>query len=481
MSVLNSHVTARTCLCSNYCHNTKSISGAAMLNTTLRKKLKRHPLVRWAMGLWVVFACSMPAGAVQEQSQPTIVGEATMVIGVAHVIGASGQSLLANKGVAIRVGDSIETGAGGHVHLRFVDGGRVSVRPSSRLKIESYAYSSDRPALNAIKFRLDEGIVRSITGSWGEAARDRFRLNTPMAAIGVKGTDFIVNSSPASTSVSVYSGAVLMAPLAGGCQTTLGPCLNGTEKLLSEDMKGQMLELSRQHASAQLVPVDGLLPVPARRVVVASSDPSRAGKPLNSDSGAYGDVGADKVAVSESRGAAVAANYLPPHVSQLAWGHLGQPWEGDTFSQNFQEARENRESTVGNGTYGLFRDPSATAALSPAQTEGRASFSLTAGIASLRPEGLPQSLAQAVRVDGGSLSVDFGRAIFATQLRVSSAALGAETISANGVLLSTGVFQSRGGDAFVAGAVSNDHKEAGYLFEKTLPAGGLTGITLWGR
>lgn len=451
------------------------------MNTTLRKNLKFHPLVRWAMGLSVLCVGAMPASALQEQSQPTIVGEATMVIGVAHVIGASGQTVLAHKGESIRVGDSIETGAGGHVHLRFVDGGRVSVRPASRLKIESYAYSSDRPALSAIKFRLDEGVVRSITGSWGEAARDRFRLNTPMAAIGVKGTDFIVNSNSATTSVAVYSGAVLMAPLAGGCQATLGPCLNGAEKLLSEDMKGQMLELSRQHASAQLVPVDRLMPNATHRVAVTSSDPSRAGKPLNADSGAYGDVGADKVAVSESRGATVAANYLQPHAAQLVWGHWGQPWDGDTFSQSFQEARANRESTVGNGAYGLFRESTTTSALSPAQAEGRASFNLTSGIATLRPTSLPQSLAQVVSVDGGSLNVDFARAIFATQLRVSSPVLGSEAINASGVLLPTGVLQSRGGDALVAGALSNDRKEAGYFFEKTLPAGGLTGITLWGR
>lgn len=451
------------------------------MSKELRKNLDLGLSVRLIAGVLVVCACSIPAWAVQDPSQPAIVGETTMVIGVARIIGSKGQVSSVDKGVAIRVGDRIETGAGGHVHLRFVDGGRISVRPASRLQIESYAYSSDKPTLNAIKFRLDEGVVRSITGSWGEAARDRFRLNTPMAAIGVKGTDFIVNSNAGSTSVSVYSGAVLMAPLAGGCQTTLGPCLNGGEKLLSEDMKGQMLELSRQHASAQLVPADGLLASPGRRVVVATADASRSGKPLNADSGTYGDVGADKAAVSESRGATVAASYIPAHASQLVWGHWAQPWEGDTFSQSFQEARANRESTVGNGVYGLFREPSVIASLSPAQAEGSASFSLTSGIATLRAEGVSQAMAQAVRVDSGSLSVDFARAIFATQLHVSGAALGTETISANGVVLSTGVFQSRGGDSFVAGALSNDRREAGYFFEKTLPAGGLTGITLWGR
>lgn len=481
MSARKPRVTGRTRLGNKRCDNRKSISGAVMNTKLLTRHGLQNSAPRLTAGMVLACACSMPVLASQDQSQPAIVGEATLVIGVARIVGASGIVLPADKGAAIRVGDRIETGAGGHVHLRFVDGARVSVRPASRLQIESYAYSSDKPALNAIKFRLDEGVVRSITGSWGEAARDRFRLNTPMAAIGVKGTDFIVNSSEGSTSVSVYTGAVLMAPLAGVCQTTLGPCLNGRERLLSEDMKGQMLELSRQHASAQLVPVEGLAAGSARRAVVVAGDASRAGKPLNADSASYGDIGADKAAVSESRGALVASSFTPPRVSQLVWGRWAQPWEGDNFSQSFQEARLNRESTVGNGVYGLFRDPASLAAASPAQAEGSASFRFSSGVATLRPEGLPQSLAQSVHVDGGTLSVDFSRATFATHLNVSSAALGVESLNATGVVLSSGVFQSRGGDSFVAGALSNDRREAGYFFEKTLPAGGLTGITLWGR
>ena len=136
---------------------------------------------------------------------------------------------------------------------------------------------------------------------------------------------------------------------------------------------------------------------------------------------------------------------------------------------------------MGNGVYGLFREPASLASASAAQAEGSASFRLTAGVASLRPEGLPPSMAQAVQVDGGTLSVDFSRATFATTLRLSSAPLGAQSVGAQGAVLPGGIFQSRGGDAFVAGALSNDRREAGYFFEKTLPAGGLTGVTLWGR
>ncbi|MFM8637711.1 MAG: ATP-binding cassette domain-containing protein, partial [Betaproteobacteria bacterium] len=57
---------------------------------------------------------------------------------------------------------------------------------------------------------VGEVVVRSITGQWGEAAKDRFRLNTPLAAIGVKGTDFAVRVEPDKTAAAVYTGAIVL-------------------------------------------------------------------------------------------------------------------------------------------------------------------------------------------------------------------------------------------------------------------------------
>jgi hypothetical protein len=101
--------------------------------------------------------------------------------------------------------------------------------PPAAQQIESYSHTPAQPQLGAIKFRLDEGVVRSITGAWGEAARERFRLNTFVAAIGVKGTDFLVRSDANSTAASVYTGAITVTPLTNGCTTSVGPCLNGNE------------------------------------------------------------------------------------------------------------------------------------------------------------------------------------------------------------------------------------------------------------
>lgn len=264
------------------------------------------PSSRIAVAVAALASCT----AVLAQDPP-IVGETTMVIGLVKLVGADGTSRAVARGASVRIGDRIETQAGGHVHLRFVDGGRVSVRPASILQIEDYSHSAQQPLLGAIKFRLDEGVVRSITGSWGEAARDRFRLNTPVAAIGVKGTDFVVRAEGSQTQASVYTGAITVTPMDSACSNTVGPCINGHEKLLSEDMKGQMLELNRQQTTPQLVPSVDLLARSARPAsgieVVATA---RTGKPLMMD-----DVGvagrAPDALVSDSRAATVVAAMQP--------------------------------------------------------------------------------------------------------------------------------------------------------------------------
>lgn len=431
-----------------------------------------------------------------------VVGEASMTIGAVKATSADGVARLLERGSPIRVGDKIETSEGGHVHIRFVDGGRLSVRPSSRLQVENYAKSNDKSALTTIKFRLDEGVVRSITGSWGEAARDRFRLNTPVAAIGIKGTDFVVKTDVNNTLASVYTGAIILTPLASGCQTSVGPCQNGSEKLLTEDMKGQMLALGRLQVIPQLVPAVDLLAQRARPAsvdVIAKSDPAIKAE------GARSEAANEKVLVNESRAVDVVAIskstsdaqvvappvipvvipvvVLPPEVKQLVWARLAAvAADGDTISRSFVQAMQNgREGTVGNGTYSLFRGAPATGPSILASSDTFANFRLAGAAAQLVRTEQGVDFIEPVQVGGGTLSVDFAKATYATQLNVSNTRIGADVVTSNGVVKPNGVLQTQGGNAFTSGALSLDGKEAGYFFLKAIPAGQLSGITQWGR
>ena len=463
------------------------------------------------------------------QDSSDVVGEATLVIGVANVVSADGKVRVVDRGTAIRVGDRIETAAGGHVHLRFVDGGRLSVRPLSRLAVENYSRAGEQVASTAIKFRLDEGVVRSITGAWGEAARERFRLNTPVAAIGVKGTDFVVKSDADNTLASVYTGAIMLTPLASlGCLASLGPCQNGSEKLLSEDMKGQMLSLSRLQASPQVVPGVDLLAQHVRPVMLdAGPKPDYALKTDgNPPGGGRNDLVVEKIVVSESRAVDIMASQaasaaqavqaaapviavqpvvpvlpvvpvappvalvppvvpvqLPPEVNQLMWSRLAAvAADGDTLSRSFAEAIQNgRQGTVGNGAFSLYRAVAGTAPAVLASADAQANFRLAASAAQLIwPEGRGTA-SEVVQVDKGTLNVDFARATYATQLSVSSTRIGIDSVVSNGVIKPNGVFLGQGGNAYTAGALSLDGKEAGYFFDKAVAAGQLSGITLWGR
>lgn len=480
----------------------------------------------WAGGLLWAAACAAGATA----SAP-IVGVATLVIGVARVISPSGEAATVDRGTPIRVGDRVETQAGGHVHLRFVDGGRVSVRPSSRLQIENYSHSADVPALNAIKFRLDEGVVRSITGTWGEAARDKFRLNTPVAAIGVKGTDFVARTRGGTTFASVYAGAIALTPLAGGCQGSLGPCLNGAEKLLTADMKGQTLELARMQGTAQVVPSIEHIALgtrttaaPAASTKLSDADPTVVEKVVASEQkvnavqtflAAVGPVtapGAGSGSGGSAGGADTAGGSTPivatrpPVVDQLAWGRwgtydvTGSPVPvaapiGDKISiasvtpvnnggpgpTVLMDASKAGWEYVSPGSvaqldsgYRIFRDPAAGSA--PISGEVKADFRLAGAAANLTRAG---GVLEAASVDKGTLSMDFVRNTYDTSLTITNPTIKTVTLEEKGGTIdkATGVLTS----PHTSGIVTNDRSQAAYYFNRTLTEGELKGITLWGR
>lgn len=461
-------------------------------------------------GLALASTPGQPLGAV--------VGEATFVIGAASILQEDGSSRALDRGAAVRVGDRIETKAGGHVHLRFVDGGRLSVRPASRLHIESYSHSAQQPQLGAIKFRLDEGVVRSITGSWGEAARERFRLNTPVAAIGVKGTDFVVRSDMERTAASVYTGAITLTPLANnGCGASVGPCISGHEKLLSDDMKGQILEYSRRDATPLLVATDTVTRnARAGEITAARTEKSQTAalddlrseptpvKSLTSEQKAV------EVAVYTPPVAPVApppppeppvtvaptpapaptpvpppvvaeptVPVLPPQVTQLAWSR--QPWgsrgETDSFVVDYETAlKSGWNRVVGNVSNVLFQSPDAQGKL---PQEGIVNFRLANATAQFYKDSFTPI--EAVAVQSGALQVDFGRSLFQTSLYMASKSVGAQSIQASGNVGATGQFVPTASNANVVGSLNANGTEAAYAFEKSVNQGSLSGVTLWGR
>lgn len=433
-----------------------------------------------------VAAACVAAGAGQAAVEPRpVVAEATLVIGTARLAGIDGSTRAVERGAAVRIGDRIETDLGGHVHLRFVDGARVSVRPGSRLAVEDYRRGEGEQR-GAIRFKLEEGVMRSITGTWGEAAREQFRLNTPLAAIGIKGTDFVARADTGRSLVSVFSGAVVMAPMDSQCAATVGPCLNGMEALLTQEQRGQVLQVASSQGrpgaagmaeAGESAGRPTLAGVAGRVRALAAEDTTPLSLPDNAEA-----TLAEVRRLAEARpGVTPPVPLPPPRVEQLAWGRWSwaRPIEGDVLAQEIDTAfRQGREGLVGNGAFSLFRSTALLAADAPLR-DGQASFRLAGGSAYVLRTGSFAEPAPAT-VQGGSLAVDFDRSTFSTQLFVTGPTIGNVSLDATGSVLANGVFLSTSGNGTVAGGLSRDGREAGYLFERSLDAGQLRGITLWG-
>ncbi len=130
----------------------------------------------------------------------------------------------------IYVGDRLLTGSNGQISLRFTDGMRMNIGPASQLNVDDYLHD---PKGDRGWFDLLRGSLRTVTGLIGKRSPRSFRLRTPTAVIGVRGTDFSVVqrdchagdcSKPelGAMEVSVARGAVDVANKAGQVRINAG-------------------------------------------------------------------------------------------------------------------------------------------------------------------------------------------------------------------------------------------------------------------
>lgn len=209
-------------------------------------------LVLWSM---VVF------GSTAMASNGQLVGEVVFVTGSAQVHQGQKPSMDLQVGMPIFVGYTLATNAIGHLHIRTIDGAFLSLRSDSVVSIVQYNVDAQNPAANQIRLDVQRGAVRSVTGKAGEANRPGFRMNTPVAAIGIRGTDFTVFTDTMSSSVSVRQGGVVVAPFSSVCsRQTLGACGGSQAVMLSAYDQQVVAEVNVTQAS--LVPKESATRVP---------------------------------------------------------------------------------------------------------------------------------------------------------------------------------------------------------------------------
>lgn len=428
-----------------------------------------------ALFLWSVAA--QPADA----ADSAVVGEVSLVLGKAYLVSEGKPRTLVETGSQIRVSDQVLTQTNGHVHIRFVDQALVSVRPDSQLEIINYDYDAEHPEKSSIKFNLIEGIARSISGEGAKAARSRYRLNTPIAAIGVRGTDFVVSVTEQSTRALVNQGAIVMAPYSADCSASAtGPCAVNAVEL--SDSALQIIEFEGSAQAPRLIAAPherepGLMREDVQLALATDTPQDEDGV---TDTDAYLEnvtsLRATKQAAEDLPEFTPAAQVASAELTnrQMVWGRwASEPSAQERITLSYEEARIGRKVTVGNSDYLLFRTEGPRPQVE--QGLGPVSFSLDSAQAFYNSD----SGIVAMQVNRGSLDIDFDQSLFTTELNLNHISTGFVDFAASGTISDRGYFNAIAETQRLAGAVTTDGSEAGYFFEKQLENGSINGLTLW--
>lgn len=406
------------------------------------------------------------------------------------IIFVAGASRIADQPAAldgaVNEGELLTTGSDGYLYIKTIDNGLFILRPNTRARIAAYHVDAANPANTRIKLELISGVARSQSGQAVKLARQNFRFNTPVAAIGVRGTDFTVFTDQDTSRVTVISGGITVSGFVGACRPEgSGPCEGNTGRELSAAQKGLLLQVQRGQSLPQLLQGNNSLApdmvAPPRgdepgKVAasgsVLSTDPSLDPKKnVLIQQGAESNAQptdkntqlppAEQVTTTDP----VPVPPLPP--KEVSWGR----WTtiaGAAPTSGLSKAGADRLAMTED--YVLFRARSGSDFVAP--TSGSVSFTMAQASAVVKDQLTAQK--SVATVQNGLLAMNFDKASFTTSFDLLTGQSEVFKLGSTGKVGADGLFYSTnrsipGMNIGVTGALT-DLNHAAYLFQ-----GGLDG------
>lgn len=158
----------------------------------------------FALGL----AVAMTAHPARAQSR---VGEAAMVKNEVLRVAASTTPI--NVGDALLRDETVRTGLESAARLVMADSTNLSLGPNASLKLDRTVFD-DEHHYRDVAIRLTSGAFRFVTGHSDKAA---YKITTPLATIGVRGTVLDIRSQRGQTIVVLQEGASTVCTTSRQC------------------------------------------------------------------------------------------------------------------------------------------------------------------------------------------------------------------------------------------------------------------------
>jgi hypothetical protein len=134
----------------------------------------------------------MAAPVAAEEATPA--GHVKIATGVAFIL-RQNQPLPAKAGDAVFASDTLRTEADGTIGVTLMDDTRLSLGPSSEVRLERYVFEPAKGGLGMV-LNFVRGVAAYVSGRMAKLAPDSIRLETPGAIVGVRGTTVAIQVGP---------------------------------------------------------------------------------------------------------------------------------------------------------------------------------------------------------------------------------------------------------------------------------------------
>lgn len=137
----------------------------------------------------LAFVLCLTAGPTLAQD----IGQVKVTSGPTHIERA-GQTVPVQVGTRISEGDVLVTGPAGSLGIAFRDNSLLSLGPDTVLTIDRFVFDPTSHQ-GAFESSLRRGTLSAVSGKIAKQTPDAMKVQTPVAILGVRGTEFVVRTA----------------------------------------------------------------------------------------------------------------------------------------------------------------------------------------------------------------------------------------------------------------------------------------------
>lgn len=194
---------------------------------------------------------------------------ATLISATGNVhVERGGQRVSLAVGDPVQPTDTVVTDSGTTAVLRFTDGATARLSPDTRLDVREYSFGEGDPSF---VLNLAQGAMRSVSGEVVKQNPDAFKITTPQATVGIRGTELfnaVVGGKEMHAVVFIDKGHIVVVTASDGRSVTMNNAMqsvqmtagDGTPLMVQTFSLDQMQEIIRSLAPTladNLSPGDG--------------------------------------------------------------------------------------------------------------------------------------------------------------------------------------------------------------------------------